>query len=73
MPVAIFRIDTNRNVPPFVMEMMNATGMAFDREGSLYVSSRYDGTVYRVSQERRHDLLRRRHGSRHRHRLRPRR
>ena len=30
--------------------MMNATGMAFDRAGSLYVSSRYDGTVYRVAQ-----------------------
>ena len=29
--------------------MMNATGMAFDRAGSLYVSSRYDGTVYRVA------------------------
>ena len=31
-------------------EMMNATGLAFDRAGSLYVSSRYDGTVYRVAQ-----------------------
>ncbi len=30
--------------------MMNATGLAFDRAGSLYVSSRYDGTVYRVAQ-----------------------
>ena len=29
---------------------MNATGLAFDRAGSLYVSSRYDGTVYRVAQ-----------------------
>jgi sugar lactone lactonase YvrE len=31
------------------MEMMNPTGMAFGHDGSLYVSSRYDGTVYRVS------------------------
>jgi sugar lactone lactonase YvrE len=30
--------------------MMNATGLAFDRAGSIYVSSRYDGTVYRVAQ-----------------------
>jgi sugar lactone lactonase YvrE len=28
---------------------MNATGVAFDREGELYVSSRHNGTVYRVA------------------------
>jgi sugar lactone lactonase YvrE len=47
-PVAIYRIDHHHNVKPFVQEMMNATGLAFGRDGSLYVSSRYDGTVYRV-------------------------
>jgi sugar lactone lactonase YvrE len=49
-PVAIYRIDTNYNVKPFLHEMMNPTGLALDRAGSLYVSSRYDGTVYRVAQ-----------------------
>ena len=29
--------------------MMNATGLAFDHEGMLYVSSRYDGIVYQVT------------------------
>ncbi len=48
-PVAIFRIDLQQNVKPFVQEMMNATGLAFGRDGSLYVSSRYDGAVYRVA------------------------
>ncbi len=48
-PIAIYRIDLQRNVKPFVQEMMNATGLAFGRDGSLYVSSRYDGTVYRVA------------------------
>jgi sugar lactone lactonase YvrE len=48
-PVAIFRIDANYEVKPFVSEMMNPTGLAFGHDGSLYVSSRYDGTVYRVS------------------------
>jgi streptogramin lyase len=49
VPVAIFKIDTNYNVKPFVTEMMNATAIAFDREGQLYVSSRFDGAVYRVT------------------------
>jgi sugar lactone lactonase YvrE len=50
VPVAIFKIDTNYTVKPFVAEMMNATAIAFDREGQMYVSSRHDGTVYRVAQ-----------------------
>jgi sugar lactone lactonase YvrE len=49
VPVAIFKIDTNYGVKPFVSEMMNATAIAFDREGQMYVSSRYDGAVYRVA------------------------
>src|SRR5437588_5434234 len=48
-PVSIYRIDTNYEMKPFVSEMMNATGIAFDREGQMYVSSRYDGTVYKVA------------------------
>lgn len=49
VPVAIYKIDTNYTVKPFVSEMMNATAIAFDREGQMYVSSRYDGAVYRVA------------------------
>jgi sugar lactone lactonase YvrE len=49
VPVAIYRIDESNTAKPFVAEMMNPTGMAFGHDGSLYVSSRYDGTVYRVS------------------------
>src|SRR5208283_3210192 len=49
VPVAIYRIDDSCTAKPFVAEMMNPTGMAFGHDGSLYVSSRYDGTVYRVS------------------------
>ena len=49
VPVAIYRIDTNYNVKPFLPEMMNATSIAFDPEGQMYVSSRYDGTVYKVA------------------------
>jgi len=32
VPVAIFKIDTNYVVKPFVVEMMNATSIAFDRQ-----------------------------------------
>src|SRR5205809_4610188 len=49
VPVAIYKIDTNYAVKPFLSEMMNATAIAFDREGQMYVSSRHDGTVYRVA------------------------
>src|SRR6202035_4487089 len=49
VPVAVFKIDTNYTVKPFVSEMMNATSIAFDREGQTYVSSRYEGAVYRVA------------------------
>ncbi len=47
--MAIYKIDTNYNVKPFVAELMNPTGIAFDRAGQMYVSSRFDGTVYRVA------------------------
>jgi len=49
VPVAIFKIDTNYNLKPFVVEMMNATSIAFDRDGQMYVSSRHEGAVYRVA------------------------
>jgi hypothetical protein len=49
VPVSIFKIDTNYNVKPFLSEMMNATAIAFDREGQMYVSSRHDEAVYKVA------------------------
>jgi hypothetical protein len=49
VPVSIFKIDTNYNVKPFLAELMNATSIAFDRGGQMYVSSRFDETVYRVA------------------------
>ncbi|HUB83347.1 MAG TPA: hypothetical protein VMB03_31320 [Bryobacteraceae bacterium] len=50
VPVAVYKIDSNLAMKPFLAEMMNATGLAFDDRGVLYVSSRYDGMVYQVSQ-----------------------
>jgi len=48
-PVSIFKIDTNYVVKPFLSDLMNATSIAFDREGQMYVSSRNDEAVYKVA------------------------
>ena len=49
VPVSVFKISTDYSVKPFVSDLMNATGLALDRAGDLYVSSRYEGNVHRVS------------------------
>ena len=48
-PVSVYKIDLNYNTKPFVTDVMNATGLAFDRAGTLYISSRHDGIVYQVT------------------------
>ena len=48
-PVSVFKVDLNYNVRPFLTDVMNATGMTFDREGMLYISSRQDGIVYQAA------------------------
>ncbi|HYL34730.1 MAG TPA: IPT/TIG domain-containing protein [Bryobacteraceae bacterium] len=48
-PVSVYKIDLNYNPKPFVSDIMNATGVAFDKSGTLYISSRYDGVVYQVT------------------------
>jgi sugar lactone lactonase YvrE len=47
--VAVYRIDLNFNVTPFINDMMNATGIAVGRDGLIYISSRFDGIVYQVT------------------------
>lgn len=46
-PVAVYRVDEQGSVTPYLTDLMNATALAFDREGALYISSRFDGIVYR--------------------------
>jgi sugar lactone lactonase YvrE len=49
-PVSVFQVDaaTGQNAP-FVSDLMNASGLAIDHDDVLYVSSRQEGNVYRVS------------------------
>ena len=49
MPVSVYKIDLNYVSKPFVSDLMNPTGLAFDRDGFLYVSSRHDGVIYQVA------------------------
>lgn len=48
-PVSVYRIGSDGEMRPFVTGITNATGLALDPEGFLYVSSRNDGNVFRVS------------------------
>ncbi len=49
VPVSVYKIDRDRNVHPFLSDLINPTGLAFDREGLLYISSRMEGTIYQVT------------------------
>src|SRR5688572_32270 len=48
-PISIFVVRPDGTREPFAAEVPNPTSMAFDRDGSLYVSSRFDGSVFRVA------------------------
>jgi sugar lactone lactonase YvrE len=51
VPVSLYKITANHNIKPFITELMNPTGLALDRNGSLFVSCQNDGTIHRVSPE----------------------
>jgi len=49
VPVSVYRISPEGDVDSFMTGLVNATGLAIDPEGSLYVSSRHEGTIHRVT------------------------
>ncbi len=49
LPVTLFRIDVNGELDEFSGDIMNPTAIAFDSGGQMFVSSRMDGTVYRIT------------------------
>jgi sugar lactone lactonase YvrE len=50
-PVSVFKIDPDGEMRVLLSGLVNATGLALDAYGYLYVSSRHEGTVHRVSPE----------------------
>ena len=50
-PVSIFRVTPRGTREPFASGIVNATSMAFGPDGQLYVSSRFEGAVYRVDDD----------------------
>jgi hypothetical protein len=51
VPISIFRVRPNGAREPFSSGIVNPTSMAIDPQNRLYVSSRFEGTVYRVSSD----------------------
>ena len=49
LPVTLFRIDTNGEVQEYSGDIVNPTGIAFDPSGQMFVTSRMEGIVYRVT------------------------
>jgi len=47
-PVSVVRVSPDGRGMPFVTGILNATGLAFNPDGDLFVTSRAEGNVYRV-------------------------
>lgn len=48
-PVSLFRIDSSGELTEFSGDITNPTAIAFDPEGQMFVTSRMDGIVYRIT------------------------
>ncbi|MDE3181561.1 MAG: IPT/TIG domain-containing protein [Acidobacteriota bacterium] len=48
-PVSVYKVTPDHHVVTFLTDLMNPTGLAFDHEGLLYISSRMDGAIYQVT------------------------
>jgi len=52
VPISILAVEANGVVEDVSGDIMNPTAIAFDRLGRMFVTSRFDGVVYRVGRER---------------------
>lgn len=51
LPVTLFRLEASGDLGEMSAEVLNPTGIAFDRTGQLFVSNRADGEVYRINRD----------------------
>jgi sugar lactone lactonase YvrE len=56
-PVSIFRVTPEGTREPFVTGIVNPTSMTIGPDGHLYVSSRFEGAVYRVKDDGTHEQV----------------
>ena len=49
LPVTLFRIGIDGDVQEFSGDIINPTGIVFDPAGQMFVTSRMDGIVYRIT------------------------
>lgn len=49
LPVTLFRIDAGGEISDVSGDITNPTAIAFDQTGQMFVTSRMDGTVYRLT------------------------
>jgi hypothetical protein len=57
IPQPLVRITKRGEKSPYHCEIVNPTGLAFSRDGQLYISSRNDGTVLRYTDYERLDVV----------------
>ena len=55
--VSVFRVLPAGGREPFVHGLVNPTSMAIGPDGRLYVSSRFEGRVYRVFEDGRYEVM----------------
>lgn len=55
--VSVFRVTRDGAREPFGSGIVNATSMAFGPDGRLYVTSRFEGAVYRFSSTGQHEQV----------------
>ena len=56
VPVPLFRLDHDGTREPLAVEVANPTSLALAPDGSIFVSSRFDGRVHRVTADDRAEI-----------------